>query len=1058
MDTQRKVPALTGKIRISVSIAFLAAASSAWAQNNPPVADAGLPVVCDERDQAMLDGSQSIDPDGTIETYEWTQIAGLPVSFDPAAMQPTFAAPWFLEDTDLFFRLVVFDNQAASDTDTVMVTVRASPDFDDYLDLSFSDGGTTIPYRLFIPRYYDPAEEFPLLVYLHGAGARGSNNTSQLSQTGGMKFVQPQVQAAYPHFIIAPQCPSNSFWSNLCNPWPDPIEGDTAAPCGQWYAGASHWQVDTTVPMKIVMMIKDSVMNHFSIDTDRIYGAGRSMGGFGTWDLITRQHDEFIAAIPVAGGGDPSRTPFITDIAVWAFHGDNDGTVDVRGSRNMISGIFNAGGWPEYTEIPVGSHSDACNGAWDEPGLYDWLFSHYKGDDTPPSAPAALTVTPAGLTGFDLSWSAAEDPQSGIHAYDIFRNGIRIASTENLLYHDNNLDFETEYTYEVRAVNRSLVPGPLSGPVTRTTGNYDGIAFQQSSGPQGIVSFEVEHYYEKGPGSGHSWEPDATAGSSGGSAMKAFPDNGTRINTGYASSSPFINYIIDFVYTGTHYIWTRGLGDSDINGQSDSYHAGLDGLETASSDRITHFNSSWTWSRSTMDTPPASFFVPSTGTHTFNAWMREDGTIIDKIVLTIDETYTPTGSGPPESERVTSEPAPGAISVQDLAPDADVYMHATSAWPGEYTRTGSGTIDNLAPGNYLLSIIRAGCRPEFRPAVVTGGSTTILQIETHTTVPLMALKPDTAVADGNVIDTAAFICAVYDDIDLDADIDLVCGFPDGTVRIYAHDGTGLQFDRAISAGTADMHCIRIADWNYDNFPDIITGHANGELNIFENNGDGSFAAASLLFAAGEGLTGFDIFDYERDHDPDFVIGYAGGDLQKAVYNGTSWSLSHVEQEGGGSIAVSDSAAPCMIDFSGDGIPDLISGTGTGTIVWFEGKDNGAFAGRGVMNIYGDTAALSKRSAVAALYGAPGGFKSIVISGSEGSIYTVPLNMRSDFVDNQSAVVDVEDLALFGDAYGTDETAPGWDPRCNLDLTEENNRQSVNAVDFSVFGDCWGNMK
>ncbi|MBD3346866.1 MAG: hypothetical protein GF401_17565 [Chitinivibrionales bacterium] len=1029
-----------------------------FAQNTSPVAHAGSDILCSERDPVMLDGSLSYDPDGDNLEYEWTQLQGPPVSIDPAAKQPSFEAPWFLEDSDLLFRLVVFDPQSASDTDSVVVGVQATPDLDDYLDLDFSDGSHSIPYRLFIPRHYDPAQKYPLLVYLHGAGARGINNTSQITQTGGKKFIQPFVQSAYPHFIIAPQCPSGSYWSNLCNFWPDPIVGDTTAPCGQWYNGASHWQVDTTIPMELIMLIKDSVIKHFSIDSSRLYAAGRSMGGFGTWDLITRQHDQFAAAIPVAGGGDPSRTPFITDMAVWAFHGDNDGTVDVRGSRNMIDGIFNGGGWPDYTEIPNGSHADACNGAWDEPGLYDWLFSHYKGDDSPPAAPAALTANPAGLTGFDLSWTAADDPQSGIHAYDIFRNDIRVASVNGLSFQDGNLDFETEYTYEIRAVNKSLTPGPFSAPVTRTSGSFDGSAFMQSSDHQGIVCFETEHYFEKGAAGGHAWEHDLTIGSSGGSAMRALPSNGTRINTDYASTSPSMNYTVDFVHTGTHYIWTRGLGDSDSDGDNDSYHAGLSGQETGSSDRITHFNSSWTWTRTTMDTPPASFNVPSQGIHTFNAWMREDGLIIDKIVITIDETYTPTGEGPPESERLITPPLPGAISILDCAPDADVYLYAASGWQGEYIHSGNGIISDLSPGNYLLSILQPGKCPAYYPAMVASESTTDISVAPCNAVPIMIDSCDTLRAEGTLIDTSLSLCAVMGDINHDYNLDLLCAFPDGAIRFYVHGGTGLQYTSTVSTGKTGLQCIRVADWNYDNIPDIVAGHDDGSIAVHAGRGDFTFDAASPLYNAGNGLTGFDIVDMDRDHDPDFILGYDNGALQQALYDGSDWILSPVARKSGGAITLTDSAAPCMTDLSGDGLSDIIAGTGGGDIFWFEADGGGAYLNRGVLNMYGDTAAFQGRSIVTTIYGASEEYKSLIISGSEGKVFRSALLMRADFVNTPEGIVNVVDLALFGDAFGKNETSATWESRFNLDLTEENTHQAVNGSDLNIFGDCWGNRK
>lgn len=86
-------------------------------------------------------------------------------------------------------------------------------------------------------------------------------------------------------------------------------------------------------------------------------------------------------------------------------------------------------------------------------------------------------------------------------------------------------------------------------------------------------------------------------------------------------------------------------------GGDDSCHAGLDGAAIATSDRIVGFPLSWTWSRSTMDGPVATFNVATSGVHTVNVWMREDGFKIDKLVIMTNASYVPSGAGPAESPR-----------------------------------------------------------------------------------------------------------------------------------------------------------------------------------------------------------------------------------------------------------------------------------------------------------------------------------------------------------------------------------------------------------------------
>jgi len=175
-----------------------------------------------------------------------------------------------------------------------------------------------------------------------------------------------------------------------------------------------------------------------------------------------------------------------------------------------------------------------------------------------------------------------------------------------------------------------------------------GASYKQDAGADGIVSMEVERYHFKLDQGGHAWSANSTAGFSGTGALASTPNNGAIVNTGYAAGSPRLDLKVNFVKTGTHHVWVRGIG---ATGSDDSCHVGLDGAETASSDRISTFFTTWTWSRDTMDGVSATINVASTGVHTLNLWMREDGFVADKIVLTTNVNYAPSGLGPTESPR-----------------------------------------------------------------------------------------------------------------------------------------------------------------------------------------------------------------------------------------------------------------------------------------------------------------------------------------------------------------------------------------------------------------------
>ncbi len=167
---------------------------------------------------------------------------------------------------------------------------------------------------------------------------------------------------------------------------------------------------------------------------------------------------------------------------------------------------------------------------------------------------------------------------------------------------------------------------------------------RQDLGPDGIVSIEAENFDENTPAGIQEWvfttEP---AGFSGTGFMRALPDGG-------GGGSCQLDFVVDFVKTGTHYVWVRGYSTS---GTDDSCHAGLDG-DVTTSDRIQagSGNSSWEWSIQRRESlGPAQFEIASAGVHTVNVLMREDGWRFDKIVLTTNPDYRPTDEGPEESHR-----------------------------------------------------------------------------------------------------------------------------------------------------------------------------------------------------------------------------------------------------------------------------------------------------------------------------------------------------------------------------------------------------------------------
>lgn len=215
----------------------------------------------------------------------------------------------------------------------------------------------TLPYRLYRPAGYDSAIRYPLIVCLHGAGGRGTDNRSRGIQAITV-LSSPEVQSRHPSFLITPQCPVGEQWVDI--PW-----------------SKGSYSIDV-VPVSdqltMVREIIDSLYGEFSIDPARIYVTGQSMGGFGTWDIIMRNPKLFAAAVPVCGAGDPLHAADLAHLPIWAFHGGNDPVVPPSGSKEMVEAIQRADGNIKYTEYSGVGH-DSWIRTWKEEALIPWLFS-----------------------------------------------------------------------------------------------------------------------------------------------------------------------------------------------------------------------------------------------------------------------------------------------------------------------------------------------------------------------------------------------------------------------------------------------------------------------------------------------------------------------------------------------------------------------------------------------------------------------------------------------------------------------------------------------------------
>ncbi|HEX7901161.1 MAG TPA: hypothetical protein VF950_25610 [Planctomycetota bacterium] len=135
----------------------------------------------------------------------------------------------------------------------------------------------------------------------------------------------------------------------------------------------------------------------------------------------------------------------------------------------------------------------------------------------------------------------------------------------------------------------------------------------------------------------------APAGYSGTGALQATPNENVLNEEDFVEKSPRIDFEVEFPKAGTYFVWVRGLGADQ---EDNSCHVGLDGKAVASADKIAEFDTEWTWTKDTKDGEDATLKIDAPGKRTLNVWMREDGFILDRIILTTDKTFTPSGKGP----------------------------------------------------------------------------------------------------------------------------------------------------------------------------------------------------------------------------------------------------------------------------------------------------------------------------------------------------------------------------------------------------------------------------
>ncbi len=207
-----------------------------------------------------------------------------------------------------------------------------------------------VSYLLFLPKGYETKGEkrWPLILFLHGAGERGTN-VWKVATHGPPKLVGTRPD--FPFILVSPQCPERQIWSS-----------------------------------DVLLGLLDEITGKYAVDTSRVYLTGLSMGGYGTWSLGLTHPQRFAAIVPICGGGQiinvllsgRDKAQALKTLGVWAFHGGKDPVVPLEESQRMVDALKKAG----VPDVKLTVYPEAGHDSWTETynnsELYDWLLKHQR--------------------------------------------------------------------------------------------------------------------------------------------------------------------------------------------------------------------------------------------------------------------------------------------------------------------------------------------------------------------------------------------------------------------------------------------------------------------------------------------------------------------------------------------------------------------------------------------------------------------------------------------------------------------------------------------------------
>jgi predicted peptidase len=240
-----------------------------------------------------------------------------------------------------------------------------------FLDRTTQIDGRSFRYQVYIPREYTADRAWPVLLHLHGGGPQGTDGLKHTMRISEQILID---RSRFSVIVVSPQAQPERRWLD-----PDMQE------------------------MAIAEL--DQTMREFSVDPDRVYLSGFSMGAIGAYGVAYRWPERFAAVVAIAGRVEQTSSganedarranPFVTAVdpfaalagrikhlPIWIFQGAEDEGIPVEQPRRLVKALKAAGSSVRYTEYPETNHDESAQKALSEPATMKWLLAQRRPPQT----------------------------------------------------------------------------------------------------------------------------------------------------------------------------------------------------------------------------------------------------------------------------------------------------------------------------------------------------------------------------------------------------------------------------------------------------------------------------------------------------------------------------------------------------------------------------------------------------------------------------------------------------------------------------------------------------